>query len=188
MVGPEGYPKKGRQTETNLHFDIRFVSDENLGQHVLWGMLGGFRENKSHLRISVVVPFPEFPPTRFQKSLPLVSRTPSHSFSYFTRIPSMPVWYHLYSSFEGSLTPAFQPSKRPPDQKKWLTEMFPSYARHRANGTLKQFFAPFYADFFSRWPPTPTEEDIRAADGNIAAANAKFKQVEQHVRDFRPSE
>jgi len=77
-----------------------------------------------------------------------------------------------------------QQSTRPPDQKKWLVEKFEAYKKHHAAKALTQFFPSLYEDYFSLWPPTPTEEDLEAAKGNAAVALVKVQEAEQTVRDF----
>jgi hypothetical protein len=75
-------------------------------------------------------------------------------------------------------------SKRDSVQNVWLVEKFPQFLDHQVNRTLGQFFPPLYEEYFSRWPPTPTEEDITEAGGNTAVATARARQTEEHVRDF----
>jgi len=81
-----------------------------------------------------------------------------------------------------------QQSTRPPGQKKWLVEKFELYKKHHATKTLTQFFPSLYEEYFLSWPPTPTEEDIKAAKGNAAVALVKVQQEEQKVRDFNSPE
>jgi hypothetical protein len=75
-------------------------------------------------------------------------------------------------------------SKRNDAQKKWLTPKFLLFLDHQLNRTTGQFFPPLYEEYFSMWPPTPTEEDITKAGGNVAAATARVRQTEEHVRGF----
>ena len=79
----------------------------------------------------------------------------------------------------------FQPSARPTDQKEWLAAKFELYRKHHDSKTLGQFFPPLYEEYFSYWPPTPTELDIGAAAGNTANATAKVRKEEEHVSDFK---
>lgn len=78
----------------------------------------------------------------------------------------------------------FQVSTRPVDQAKWLKGKFELFKKHHDSKTLGQFFAPLYEEFFSKWPPNPTEEDIEAAGGNNPVAIAQVQKREQIVRDF----
>jgi len=55
---------------------------------------------------------------------------------------------------------------------------------HQANKTLGQFFPPLYEEYFSKWPPTPTKEEISEAAGVVAIAAATVRQVEEYVRGF----
>lgn len=63
-------------------------------------------------------------------------------------------------------------------------EKFELYKEHHDKKTLGQFFPPLYEEYFSRWPPTPTEEQSEAAGGKPAIAIAAARTAEEHVRDF----
>ena len=55
---------------------------------------------------------------------------------------------------------------------------------HQANKTAGQFFPPLYEEYFSKWGPTPTKEQIDRVGGNLAIATATVRQIEENVRDF----
>jgi len=55
---------------------------------------------------------------------------------------------------------------------------------HQANKTAGQFFPPLYEEYFSKWGPTPTKEQINQASGNVAVATATVRQIEENVRGF----
>jgi len=69
-------------------------------------------------------------------------------------------------------------------QHEWLTQRFSQFLDHQAHKTLGKFFPRVYEDYLEKWPPTPTEEDISEAKGNIAVATASTRQTEETVRDF----
>jgi len=75
-------------------------------------------------------------------------------------------------------------SKRSSAQQEWLTVKFAQFLDHQANKTAGQFFPALYEEYFSAWPPAPTEEQIADAGGNTAVATAKARQDEEHVRDL----
>jgi hypothetical protein len=87
--------------------------------------------------------------------------------------------------FRGYLLTRSQPanSKHTLAQHKWLTEKFPQFLQHQANKTGGQFFPSLYEEYFAQWPPTPTEEDLSKAKGNIAVATAAIQQLEEKVRN-----
>ncbi|KAF9785373.1 hypothetical protein BJ322DRAFT_1020909 [Thelephora terrestris] len=68
----------------------------------------------------------------------------------------------------------------PPDQKEWLVEKFELYKEHHDKKTLGQFFPPLYEEYFARWPPTPTDEELEAAGGKTATAVAGVRTLEEH--------
>jgi hypothetical protein len=61
-------------------------------------------------------------------------------------------------------------------------EKFPLYLKHHGDKILDQWFPSLYTEYFALWPPTPNEEEIEAASGNIAAATAQVYKVEERVR------
>ena len=79
-----------------------------------------------------------------------------------------------------------QPSARPRNQKTWLAEKFEEYKEHHRKKTLKLFFPTVYKDYFTLWPPTPTEEELAAAKGDAKVATARVQKKEQRVRDRYP--
>jgi len=61
---------------------------------------------------------------------------------------------------------------------------YPVFLEHQANKTAGQFFPPLYEEYFSKWGPTPTKEQIKQAGGDMAIATAAVRQIEENVRDF----
>ena len=55
---------------------------------------------------------------------------------------------------------------------------------HQASKTAGQFFPPLYEEYFSKWGPTPSKEEIDEAGGDVAIVTAAFRQREETVRDF----
>jgi len=88
--------------------------------------------------------------------------------------------------FEGNLLTGSQPAHSDPEspQRAWLKYKYPQFLDHQANKTISRFFPSLYEEYFSQWPPTPTEEEVSEAGGNIAVATAIVRQIEEHVRDF----
>ena len=91
-----------------------------------------------------------------------------------------------WQSSRGNLLTGSQPAqqKRDPEQLKWLAMKYLLFLDHQANKTTGQFFPPLYEEYFSMWPPTPTEENISEASGSVAVATATVRQKEEYVRDF----
>ena len=69
-------------------------------------------------------------------------------------------------------------------RREWLLSRYPIFLEHQANKTAGQFFPPLYEEYFSKWGPAPTEEQISEAGGDIAIATAVFRQKEETVRYF----
>lgn len=74
--------------------------------------------------------------------------------------------------------------KRNSAQKEWLTTKFAQFLDHQAKKTTGQFFPPLYEEYFAKWPPAPTNQDITNASGSVAVATATVRQAEETVRDF----
>jgi len=66
----------------------------------------------------------------------------------------------------------------------WLTKKFPQFLEHQANKTGNQFFPSLYEEYFSKWPPTPTEAEVAEAGNSVAVATATARQTEELVRSF----
>jgi hypothetical protein len=70
------------------------------------------------------------------------------------------------------------------EQKAWLVEKFALFIEHHDRKSLGVFFPPLGEEFFAKWPPAPTPEEIDAAGGKIDNAVATFRKAEEHVRGF----
>jgi len=74
--------------------------------------------------------------------------------------------------------------KRSAAQHEWLTKRFAQFLDHQVNKTTGQFFPSLYEEYFAKWPPTPTKEDITQANGDVEVAVAVVRQAEERVRDL----
>ena len=63
-------------------------------------------------------------------------------------------------------------------------KMFESFKEHHDKKTLGQFFPPLYEEYFSKWLPMPTAEEVEAAGGKTAVAVTGVRTVEEHVCGF----
>ena len=69
------------------------------------------------------------------------------------------------------------------EQEDWLAERLPSFVQAQKDKTSSGFFPPIYDDFNKRWPcPTPTQEEIAAAGGDRAKAEAILLKKYNKVR------
>jgi len=50
---------------------------------------------------------------------------------------------------------------------------------------MGRFFPTLYEDYLKEWPPTPTEQDVTKAGGNVAVATATVQKDEETVRDSK---
>jgi hypothetical protein len=69
-------------------------------------------------------------------------------------------------------------------QQEWLTKKFSQFLGHQANKTTSQFFPALYEEYFVEWMPTPTEEEITEADGDVAVVTANLRRIEENIHDF----
>jgi len=76
-----------------------------------------------------------------------------------------------------------KPKKLDP-RRDWLIAQYPTFLIHQANKTANQFFPSLYEEYFAKWNPTPTEQQISQAGGNVEIATATVRQTEERVRDF----
>ena len=55
---------------------------------------------------------------------------------------------------------------------------------------MRQLFPSLYTEYFTRWPPIPTKEEIAVACNDVAVATAKVRGVEQNVSTYliRPND
>ena len=60
---------------------------------------------------------------------------------------------------------------------------FELYKKHHAAKTLGQFWPSLYEEYFSKWPPTPTAQDVEAVASKAAVAIAGIQKIEQIVSD-----
>lgn len=74
--------------------------------------------------------------------------------------------------------------KRDADQQEWLTTKFPEFLDHQAKKTTSTFFPSLYREYFEKWPPVSTGEDISEAGGDALVADAKVRRAEEGVSDF----
>ena len=74
--------------------------------------------------------------------------------------------------------------KRGSARNKWLVENYPQFLDHQAKKTTSQFFPSLYEEYFSKWPPAPTEEEVNEANGKVDVAVAKVRKFEERVRGF----
>jgi hypothetical protein len=61
---------------------------------------------------------------------------------------------------------------------------FELFLEHHDKKSLGVFFPPLKEEYFALWPPMPTADEIRAANGSIDVAVAGGRKVEEHVCDF----
>jgi hypothetical protein len=76
-------------------------------------------------------------------------------------------------------------NQRARHRREWLLTKYPAFLEHQANKTANQFFPSLYEEYFAKWAPTPTGEDINEAEGDVAIATATVRQTEQNVRYFK---
>lgn len=74
--------------------------------------------------------------------------------------------------------------KQPDPRREWVLTKYQAFLDHQANKTTSQFFPALYEEFFSKWKPIPTEDELRDAQDNVAIATAKARKTQEHVRDF----
>lgn len=61
---------------------------------------------------------------------------------------------------------------------------FKLYKQHQSSKTLGQFYPPLYEEYFAKWPPIATMQDVEDAKGNYTTAIARVRGNEEHVRDL----
>ena len=76
-------------------------------------------------------------------------------------------------------------SKRGSVQYEWLAERHAQFLSHQLKKTTSTFFPRLYEEYFTEWPPSPTEEEIAASNGEISVATTIVQKIEENVRDFK---
>ena len=59
------------------------------------------------------------------------------------------------------------------------------FLNHQVNKTLGQFFPSLFEEYFAKWPPAPTKDEISKANGDAAVAVANIRELEETVCNFK---